>query len=59
MELLDEVYFDGWRAAIEEMRRPDWQAVLEETRRDVAAGRGRALEAIVKERFPIRYKKRR
>lgn len=50
MVLLDEEYFDGWMAAIEEMQRPGWREILEETRRDVAAGRGRSLDEIVKER---------
>jgi PHD/YefM family antitoxin component YafN of YafNO toxin-antitoxin module len=50
MVLVDEEYFDGWMAAIEEMQRPDWRAVLDETRRDVAAGRGRSLDSIVKEK---------
>ena len=49
MVLVDEEYFDGWMAAIEEMQRPDWREVLDETRRDVAAGRGRSLDSIVKE----------
>jgi hypothetical protein len=43
-------YYEGWVAALEEMQRPDWREVLEETRRDVAAGRGRSLDSIVKER---------
>ena len=50
MVLVDQDYFDGWMAAIEEMQRPDWKEVLEETRRDVAAGRVRTLDAYVKER---------
>lgn len=49
MVLVNEEYFDGWMAAIEEMQRPDWREVLEETRRDVAAGRGRTLDSLVKE----------
>ncbi len=36
MVLIDEEYFEGWMAAIEEDPRPDWQQVLVETRRDVA-----------------------
>ncbi len=50
MVLVDEEYFEGWMAAIEEMRRPDWQEVLAETRRDVAARRGKTLDAVLKER---------
>lgn len=50
MVLIDEEYFEGWMAAIDEMRRPDWQQVLAETRRDVAARRGRTLDAVLKER---------
>ena len=49
MVLVDEEYFDGWMAALEEMRRPDWQQVLAETRRDVAARRGSSLETVLKE----------
>ena len=49
MVLLDEEYFDGWMAAIEEMQRPGWQAALRRSRQDVAAGRGKDLESIVKE----------
>jgi PHD/YefM family antitoxin component YafN of YafNO toxin-antitoxin module len=50
MILVDEEYFDGWMAAIEEMQRPDWREVLAETKRDVAAGRDRTLDSIVKEK---------
>ena len=48
--LVDEEYFDGWMAAIEEMQRPDWREVLAETQRDVDAGRMRSLDDYVKER---------
>jgi PHD/YefM family antitoxin component YafN of YafNO toxin-antitoxin module len=50
MVLLDEAYFDGWMNALDEMQRPDWREVLAETRRDIAAGRGRALDDYVKEK---------
>jgi PHD/YefM family antitoxin component YafN of YafNO toxin-antitoxin module len=50
MVLLDEEYFDGWMSALDEMQRPDWREVLAETKRDVAAGRGRSLDAYVKEK---------
>lgn len=50
MVLVDQEYFDGWMAAIEEMQRPDWREVLAETKRDVAAGRMRTLDEYVKER---------
>ena len=50
MVLVDQEYFDGWMAAIEEMQRPDWREVLAETKRDVAAGRMRSLDDYVKER---------
>jgi PHD/YefM family antitoxin component YafN of YafNO toxin-antitoxin module len=50
MVLLDEEYFEGWMSALDEMQRPDWREVLAETRGDVAAGRGRSLDDIVKER---------
>jgi PHD/YefM family antitoxin component YafN of YafNO toxin-antitoxin module len=49
MVLVDEEYFDGWMAALEEMRRPDWQQVWAETSRDIAARRGRSLDVIAKE----------
>jgi PHD/YefM family antitoxin component YafN of YafNO toxin-antitoxin module len=49
MVLVDNEYFEGWMAAIDEMRRPDWREVLAEARRDSAAGRGRSLEVIAKE----------
>jgi PHD/YefM family antitoxin component YafN of YafNO toxin-antitoxin module len=49
MVLVDEEYFEAWMAAIEEMQRPGWREALEEGRRDVAAGRGRDLDTIVKE----------
>ncbi len=49
MVLVDEEYFDGWMAALDEMRRPGWQETLAATRRDAAAGRGRDLEVIAKE----------
>jgi PHD/YefM family antitoxin component YafN of YafNO toxin-antitoxin module len=49
MVLIDEEYFDGWMAALDEMRRPDWREVLVEARRDAAAGRGSDLDAIAKE----------
>jgi len=52
MVLMSEAYFDGWLSAMDEMQRPDWREVLAETRRDVAAGRGRALDDIVKEKGP-------
>ena len=47
--LVDNDYFDGWMAALDEMRRPDWQQVWAETSRDIAARRGRSLEAVAKE----------
>jgi PHD/YefM family antitoxin component YafN of YafNO toxin-antitoxin module len=49
MVLVDDEYFEGWMAAIDEMRRPDWRQVLAEGRRDATEGRGRTLEAVVKE----------
>jgi PHD/YefM family antitoxin component YafN of YafNO toxin-antitoxin module len=49
MVLVDNEYFEGWMAAIDEMRRPDWREALTEGRRDAAAGRGRSLDAIAKE----------
>jgi PHD/YefM family antitoxin component YafN of YafNO toxin-antitoxin module len=50
MVLVNEEYFDGWMAAIEEMQRPDWREVLAETKRDIATGRMRSLDDHVKER---------
>ncbi|MBI2893578.1 MAG: type II toxin-antitoxin system Phd/YefM family antitoxin [Deltaproteobacteria bacterium] len=49
MVLVDEEYFDGWMAALDEMRRKDWQVAWAETSRDIAARRGRSLDAIMKE----------
>ncbi len=49
MVLVDNEYYEGWMAAIDEMRRPDWRETLAEARRDAAAGRGRSLDAIAKE----------
>lgn len=49
MVLVDEEYFEGWMAALDEMRRPDWREVWEETSRDIAAGRGRTLDEVAKE----------
>lgn len=49
MVLVDNEYYEGWMAAIDEMRRPDWREVLAEGRRDSAAGRGRSLDVIAKE----------
>ncbi len=49
MVLIDEEYFEGWMHALDEMKRPGWETMLAETRRDVAAGRGRDLDVIVKE----------
>jgi len=49
MVLVDEEYFEGWMAALDEMRRPDWREVFEETTRDIAARRGRTLDVVAKE----------
>ena len=49
MVLVDNEYYEGWMAAIDEMRRPDWREVLAEARRDSASGHGRDLDMIVKE----------
>lgn len=49
MVLVDNEYFDGWMAAIDEMRRPGWREALTEARHDAQAGRGRDLEVIAKE----------
>ena len=49
MVLVDEEYFEGWMAALDEMKRPDWRETLTETSRDVAARRGRSLDVIAKE----------
>lgn len=49
MVLVDEQYFNGWMAALDEMRRPDWREVHERTSRDIAQGRGRDLDVVAKE----------
>lgn len=49
MVLVDEEYFNGWMAALDEMRRPGWHELHAQTTRDIAAGRGRDLDVVVKE----------
>lgn len=49
MVLVDESYFNGWMAALDEMRRPDWRETYAQTTRDIAAGRGYDLDDVVKE----------
>jgi PHD/YefM family antitoxin component YafN of YafNO toxin-antitoxin module len=49
MVLVDEEYFNGWMAALDEMRRPTWGEEYAQTTRDIAARRGRDLDVVVKE----------
>jgi PHD/YefM family antitoxin component YafN of YafNO toxin-antitoxin module len=49
MVLVDEEYYQGWKAAIEEMQRPGWRAAWERSNRDIAEGKGRDLDAILKD----------
>lgn len=49
MVLVSEEYFQGWMAALDEMRRPNWREELEQSRRDAAAGIGPTLDEMVKE----------
>lgn len=49
MVLVDNEYFEGWMAAMDEMRRPDWRETLADARRDAASGRGRSLDSVAKE----------
>jgi PHD/YefM family antitoxin component YafN of YafNO toxin-antitoxin module len=49
MVLVGEEYFNGWMAALDEMRRPDWREVHARTSGDIAAGRGRNLDTVAKE----------
>lgn len=49
MVLVDEEYFDGWMAALDEMRRPGWRDVWLETADDIAAGRGRTLDVVAQD----------
>jgi PHD/YefM family antitoxin component YafN of YafNO toxin-antitoxin module len=49
MVLVDEEYFEGWLAAIDEMRRPDWREVYAETGRDIESRRGRSLDVVARE----------
>ena len=49
MVLVDEEYFNGWMAALDEVRRPDWRETYDQTSRDIAAGRGHDLDVVVKE----------
>ena len=47
--LVDEQYFNGWMAALDEMRRPNWRETYVQTTRDIAARRGRSLDVVAKE----------
>ncbi len=49
MVLMDDEYFAGWIAAIEELQRPGWREAWARSDRDIAARRGRNLDAITKE----------
>jgi PHD/YefM family antitoxin component YafN of YafNO toxin-antitoxin module len=49
MVLVDESYFNGWMAALDEMRRPDWREAYAQTTRDITARRGRDLDVVAKE----------
>jgi PHD/YefM family antitoxin component YafN of YafNO toxin-antitoxin module len=49
MVLVDEQYFNGWMAALDEMRRPNWRETYAQTTRDIAARRGRSLDVVAKE----------
>ena len=49
MTPVNDEYFDGWLAALDEMRRPDWREVYDRTTRDIAAGRGRDLDTVARE----------
>ena len=43
------MYFNGWMAALDEMRHPGWREEYAQTTRDIAARRGRDLDVVVKE----------
>ena len=47
--MMDERYFNGWIAALDEMSRPGWREMHDRALRDMAAGRGRDLDDVVKE----------
>jgi len=49
MALVDEQHFNGWMAALDEMRRPDWRETYDQTTRDIVAGRGRDLDVVAKQ----------
>ena len=49
MVLVDEEYFNGWMAALDEMRHPGWREEYTQTTRDIAARRGHDLDQVVKE----------
>lgn len=49
MLLMDEQYFEGWRAVLELMQRRFWREELEQSKRDFAEGRFRSLEEIERE----------
>jgi PHD/YefM family antitoxin component YafN of YafNO toxin-antitoxin module len=47
--LVDEEYFEGWMAALDEMSRPGWKALLDTSRGEVDTGHGKDLETVAKE----------
>lgn len=49
MLLMDAEYFEGWRAAIEMMQRPNWQEEWQQARRELARGEGRRLDEVARE----------
>src|SRR3954469_3446276 len=49
MVLVDAEYFNGWIAALEEIRRPDWREVHGEATKAIAEDRGEDLDVVVKE----------
>lgn len=49
MLLMDDSYFDGWKAAIELMQRPNWREEWARSERELAQGRGRMLSEILQE----------
>lgn len=49
MLLMDDAYFEGWRAAIELMQRPSWREEWARSELELVQGRGRELSDVLAE----------
>lgn len=45
----DDAYFEGWKAAIELMQRPNWRDEWARSESELAQGRGRELSEVLTE----------